>query len=413
VAGQEIGLAEIVGGKLAFTPGTNEHGAGSPYSSFAFRVRDNGGTAHGGINTSAQFTMRIAVTAVNDPAVVGGYLTGSVLEDLVTTATGVVTVSDVDAGEARFEAMADARGAYGTFSFDHLTGQWAYLLDNSNPNVQSLQEGEVRQENFIVRTVDGTEQAIAVLINGTSDINPLDGDNTVSGGAGQDSLFGAAGSDSLFGRGGNDRLDGGSGHDIVSGGSGNDRVYGGSGNDRVFGGSGADKVYGGSGHDQVYGNTGNDWLHGDAGNDRLSGGSGHDIIMGGSGRDTISGGAGDDRIYGGLGADVLSGAGGRDSFVFDTRLGKGEVDTIQGFNPWQDRILLDSAIFKSAGGRGALDSNAFQWGDKAFGTEARVLYNFASGALLYDADGSGSAAAVKFAKVDPWLWLTYDNFRII
>ncbi len=413
VAGQEVSLADIVGGKLVFTPGTNEHGAGLAYSSFAFRVRDNGGTANGGINTSAPYTMRIDVAAVNDPAVVGGDLTGSVQEDAVTIATGVVTVSDVDAGEAGFQAMADAHGTYGTFAFDHLTGRWTYLLDNSSPTVQSLQEGQTRQETFTVRTIDGTEQIIAVLVNGTGDTNGTVADQTISGGAGQDILFGGAGSDHLFGRAGNDRLDGGSGSDTVSGGSGNDRVYGGSGNDRVSGGSGADKVYGGSGHDQVYGNAGNDRLYGDTGNDRLFGGSGHDIVFGGSGRDTISGGSGDDRIYGGLGADVLSGGAGSDSFVFDTKLGKGEVDTIQDFNPWEDRILIDDTIFKSVGGRGALDWNAFQWGDKAFGAEVRILYDFATGALLYDADGNGSAAAVKFAKVDPWLWLTYDNFRII
>ena len=413
VAGQEINIADIVGGKLVFNPGANEHGAGSQYSSFAFRVRDNGGTANGGINTSAQYTMRIDVTAVNDPAVVGGDLTGSVKEDVVTTATGVVTVSDVDTDEARFEAIADARGAYGTFSFDHLTGRWAYLLDNSGPAVQSLLDGEVRQDTFTIRTVDGTEKTITVLINGSRDTNPLDGDNTISGGVGQDIVFGGAGSDSLFGRAGSDRLDGGSGDDTVSGGSGNDRVYGGSGNDRASGGSGADKVYGGSGHDQIYGDAGSDRLYGDTGNDRLSGGSGHDIIMGGSGRDTISGGSGDDRIYGGLGADVLNGGAGRDSFVFDTKLGKGEVDTIQGFNPWQDKILLDNAIFKNLPGRGALDWNTFQWGDKALSADARILYDFASGALLYDADGNGSGVAVKFAKIDPWLWLTYDSFRIV
>ena len=168
-----INIADIFGGKLVFNPGANEHGAGSQYSSFAFRVRDNGGTANGGINTSAQYTMRIDVTAVNDPAVVGGDLTGSVKEDVVTTATGVVTVSDVDTGEARFEAIADARGAYGTFSFDHLTGRWAYLLDNSGPAVQSLVDGEVRQDTFTIRTVDGTEKTITVLINGSRDTNPL------------------------------------------------------------------------------------------------------------------------------------------------------------------------------------------------------------------------------------------------
>jgi VCBS repeat-containing protein len=413
VAGQEISIADIVSGKLVFAPGANEHGTGSQYSGFTFRVRDNGGTANGGINTSAQFAMRIDVTAVNDPAVVAGDLAGSVKEDLVTSASGLLTVTDMEAGEAGFQSMADARGVYGTFSFDHLTGKWTYLLDNTNPAVQALEDGEVRQETFTIRTAGGTEKAVSVLINGTGDTNWVDLNNTISGGGGHDSIFGGAGLDRLSGGGGNDRLEGGSGNDTVSGGSGNDRVYGGTGNDRVYGGTGSDRVYGGSGNDRVYGDSGNDRLYGDAGSDRLSGGSGNDVIFGGSGRDTITGSSGNDKIYGDLGADLLSGGTGRDSFVFDTRLGKGEIDTIQGFNPLEDKILLDNAVFKKLGSPGQLDWGAFRWGGNALDADDRILYDFATGTLSYDADGTGSGAAVKFAKIDPWLWFTHDSFRII
>jgi VCBS repeat-containing protein len=413
VAGQEISIADIVSGKLVFTPGANEHGTGSQYSGFTFRVRDNGGTANGGIDTSAQFAMRIDVTAVNDSAVVAGDLAGSVKEDLVTSASGLLTVTDVEAGEAGFQAMADARGVYGTFSFDHLTGKWTYLLDNTNPAVQALEDGEIKQETFTIRTADGTEKAVSVLITGTGDTNWVDLNNTISGGGGHDSIFGGAGSDRLSGGGGNDRLDGGSDNDTVSGGSGHDRVYGGTGHDRVYGGTGADRVYGGSGNDRVYGDSGNDRLYGDAGRDRLSGGSGNDVIFGGSGRDTITGSSGNDKIYGGLGADLLSGGAGRDSFVFDTRLGKGEIDTIQGFNPLEDKILLDNAVFKKLGSPGQLDWGAFRWGGNALDADDRILYDFTTGVLSYDADGTGSGAAVKFAKIDPWLWFTHDSFRII
>jgi Ca2+-binding RTX toxin-like protein len=114
-----------------------------------------------------------------------------------------------------------------------------------------------------------------------------------------------------------------------------------------------------------------------------------------------------------LGADLLNGGAGRDTFVFDTKLGKGEVDTIQGFNPLEDRILLDSAVFKKLGDPGILDRDALRWGGNAIDANDRILYDLATGTLSYDADGSGSGAAVKFAKIDPWLWLTHDSFRII
>ena len=40
------------------------------------------------------------------------------------------------------------------------------------------------------------------------------------------------------------------------------------------------------------------------------------------------------------------------------------------------------------------------------------IYNSSTGALLYDADGNGAAAAVQVATVDPGLALTNNNFAI-
>lgn len=49
LAGAHISAADIVAGKLKFTPVANKIGA--PYTSFTFQVQDNGGTANGGIDT--------------------------------------------------------------------------------------------------------------------------------------------------------------------------------------------------------------------------------------------------------------------------------------------------------------------------------------------------------------------------
>lgn len=48
VAGTSIAVADITGGKLTFTPAANA--TGSPYAHFTFQVRDNGGTAGGGVD---------------------------------------------------------------------------------------------------------------------------------------------------------------------------------------------------------------------------------------------------------------------------------------------------------------------------------------------------------------------------
>ena len=62
-AGQEIAVADIP--NLTFSPVANENGAG--YADFTFQVRDDGGTANGGVDLdSTPNTMTIDVNSVND-----------------------------------------------------------------------------------------------------------------------------------------------------------------------------------------------------------------------------------------------------------------------------------------------------------------------------------------------------------
>jgi hypothetical protein len=67
-ASDEIPVADIVAGKLAFAPAPNANGAG--YATFTFQVRDDGGTANGGADLdSSPNTVTIDVTPVNDDPV--------------------------------------------------------------------------------------------------------------------------------------------------------------------------------------------------------------------------------------------------------------------------------------------------------------------------------------------------------
>ncbi|MEZ5488305.1 MAG: Ig-like domain-containing protein [Steroidobacteraceae bacterium] len=77
-AGQEIAVAQLNAGNLQFTPGLNQTGAG--YASFTFQVRDNGGTANGGVNLDpTPNTLTINVTLAAPPVDAGGDLSLSML----------------------------------------------------------------------------------------------------------------------------------------------------------------------------------------------------------------------------------------------------------------------------------------------------------------------------------------------
>ena len=66
-AGTEVAVADITAGNLDFTPAAGA--SGTPYASFTFQVRDDGGTANGGVDVSAAETFTITVNPVNDAPV--------------------------------------------------------------------------------------------------------------------------------------------------------------------------------------------------------------------------------------------------------------------------------------------------------------------------------------------------------
>jgi Ca2+-binding RTX toxin-like protein len=169
-----------------------------------------------------------------------------------------------------------------------------------------------------------------------------------------------------------------------------------------------------SGSDQVYGNSRDNVLGGAGGNDTLWGRGGIDIIDGGSGNDKLYGEGGNDILIGGLGQDTLVGGSGYDFFGFDTRLSSSNIDVIDDFSVKLDSILLDKKIFKvSADSKGYIRSSAFWTGSAAHDSSDRIIHDKITGALYYDADGTGSKAAVQFAQLDANLSLTYKDFGIL
>ncbi|WP_173945398.1 VCBS domain-containing protein [Microvirga terrae] len=674
--------AFIAASGVIYTPAANDHGT----RVLKVSIDDTGNTGSGGALSHTR-ALDLHVSAVNDVAVIGGTDAGSVAEDGMLIATGVLMVTDEDAGEAGFKAQADVQGTYGTFSFDATQGTWTYVLDNEAETTKTLRSGEAVTETFTVESLDGTVKTVRVQVQGdgaliggvevttetivypdgstgqiltipimtagsgptdlplvsagghpvllaqlptgyglqvtgpsapktagssladlireiqahtdggSADQNLLTGggsgflqglfastplivqslvpmlapgsstlpgqplvisgaptapgtpetalvidgrgiagghiklenvefaaiigaltvtggtgsqvvfgdsarqtlilgadDDTLHGGGGDDYvgshggndwLYGDDGNDTVSGGIGNDTLDGGTGINIMYGGEGNDTyivgmasdqvieyrsegidtvrssvsyilenanvenlvltgnaaygygngianqmyasdagslLHGSGGNDTLSGGASRDRLYGSGGDDRLYGNGGNDRLYGGTGKDRLEGGterdylagdSGNDILKGDDGHDTINGGSGNDVIYGGKGKDILTGGSGRDVFVFDTKLGDGKIDTIRDFNPWEDTIRLENAVFTKIGPKGDLAWTAFHYGSHAADADDRIIYDWFSGALYYDKDGAGGAAQVQFARIDKHLFLTVSDFVII
>ena len=146
-------------------------------------------------------------------------------------------------------------------------------------------------------------------------------------------------------------------------------------------------------------------LTGSAFGDLIIGGAGKDVLIGGLGKDNLKGGLGNDLLISGLGNDTLTGGNGNDLFVFNTKPNsKNNVDLITDFVSGKDHLELSKAIFAGlhsvAGNGSALKASDFVSSPIAtHGTTANshLIYNSTSGALYYDADGSGAGAAVKVA----------------
>ncbi|MBL0623862.1 retention module-containing protein, partial [Aeromonas veronii] len=124
---------------------------------------------------SAQHTVTVTITGTNDIATIGvatpGADQGAVKEDVTLTTNGKLVATDVDHGEAVFQPQTQVKGNHGTFTIDK-DGNWTYQLDNDDPQVQALKEGEsLPNETFVVKSADGSAQhTVTVTITGTNDI---------------------------------------------------------------------------------------------------------------------------------------------------------------------------------------------------------------------------------------------------
>jgi Ca2+-binding RTX toxin-like protein len=163
-------------------------------------------------------------------------------------------------------------------------------------------------------------------------------------------------------------------------------------------------------------NSADDRITGTKNDDHLSGGGGSDVLNGGAGKDLLNGGAGD---------DVLKGGAGVDTFVFSRDLDDAGVDRITDFNSKVgEKIMLNAYAFEAlevgaklpvdpeAKDRGILAASNFCVGKSAKDADNHLVYDKATGALYYDADGNGAGTAIQFAQLKAGTALSADCFLI-
>jgi Ca2+-binding RTX toxin-like protein len=181
-------------------------------------------------------------------------------------------------------------------------------------------------------------------------------------------------------------------------------LNGGAGNDVLTGGENHDRFFGGADNDTLTGNGDNDWLVGSGGIDLLDGGRGDDLMNGGTETDTL---------IGGLGRDDMTGGAGIDFFVFNVAPTAANRDTIADFVRVDDTMRLENAIFKGIGGNGVLAASMFKLSTQAKDANDRIIYNKATGAVAFDADGSGAKKAVVFAILENKPVINNADFVVI
>ena len=115
----------------------------------------------------------ITINGSDDASVISGVSTGTVSEDGTLSDSGLLTISDTDTSDSTtFTDVGVTTSTYGTFAMT--AGTWVYNLDNTNPAVQQLDDGESITDSFTFTAPDGVTQEVTVTINGAEDTPVFD-----------------------------------------------------------------------------------------------------------------------------------------------------------------------------------------------------------------------------------------------
>ncbi len=267
-------------------------------------------------------------------------------------------------------------------------------------------------------TADFSDKTLAVVatLNGAVAVNVIVGGVTEDSIKNIENLIGGSALDTLTGDGLANILNGGveALADILRGGLGNDTYIINSAGDNIIelvGGGTGDRAKASvsfalaAGDNIEFLETANAAL---ATLINLTGNEIAQTITGNAGANTLSGAGGNDLLTGGLGADT---------FLFNTTPNATtNRDVITDFNVAADTIKLENAVFTFIGNQGfTLGSNLFKnlTTDGPVDADDRILYNDVTGAIFYDRDGNGAAAAIQFATLTGAPTVDHNDFFVI
>ena len=311
-------------------------------------------------------------------------------------------------------------------------GDDVYLVDSGDTVVEIPNDGfdiVYATANYVLSALAHVEVLFAANTASTDARNLTGNDHVweIYGNNGVNTLTGGGGASSLFGLGGDDILNGLGGNDFLYGGAGTDRMDGGTGDDTFFVEQSQDIAAEDTneGNDVVYSYVDYRLPEGSSIEmlAAIDSGADNDIrLFGNSAGNTISGDIGDNLLDTGLGGtDTLVGLAGADIFNFRNMsqpLGSSRalalgVATIQDFVQGTDLIRLDSTKFATLLGGG---SGMFEIGATATSASTRLLYDPATGNLIYDTDGNSSDVSADpgaiFGRIQTGLTLTLGDFII-
>jgi Ca2+-binding RTX toxin-like protein len=354
-----------------------------------------------------------------------------------------------NSGEAAGDVYTSIEGLGGSGYSDHLTGNagnndlYGWSGDDQLFGLDGIDRlfGHTGSDNLVggwgADTLDGgdgydyagyftaTSGVVADLLDAWRNTGEAAGDSYIAiegigGSAYNDELLGSHGGNELYGNGGGDTLEGRGGADLLHGGAGYDYASYFSSADAVT--ANLSESWRNTGEatgdryvsiEALHGSQYGDVLTGNQDGNSLYGHSGNDQLRGLNGRDWMVGGGGDDLLSGGNDSDWLTGGAGSDIFRFDAALNAWNVDEIADFTVGVDKLQLDRNVFWAFTYQGAVEHTQFTIGTAATSASHRLIYNSATGAVSYDADGTGGATAVQFATIGKYQNLQASDFSLI